>query len=284
VTGGLGPPPFVVLLPILVMIALHSHRVFCGECESGAEAPAIANPEAPPDGRALIDALASRNRAPVLHGGDEYEMPRFAGDFNWADQERVVAAIRRLVGNAQQVWPDIVAHLGDERYCVTYDFDTPARDGPGNLSVGDICKWIISDYLSQAYLWHIPDAGERAYTAFFMPDIARHGNAALKAWCETRRNKKLYELQAEVCEWAVREAAKADGPLSELSDEHRRAVVAGIKGEIAELRESRRPVKSEGFSGKPTESWSLYTLDRIKEMHKSRAEARGRGEEGGGIF
>ena len=209
----------------------------------------------------LVDALASRNAAPSIQpNGGLYRLPGFPKNYDWADQDRVVGAIQRLVHDAEGVWPEIVGHLDDKRYSITYELFDKAT----NLSVGDMCKWIISDYLSQAYFWHIPSKGARPFWGFYMPDVARHGNTALKAWCEARSQKRLYELQIEVCEWAIVEARRKDGPLSELSDERRRAVVAGIKGQVAELRDSKRAVKVDRFGARGAEAWGLYTRDRVE--------------------
>jgi hypothetical protein len=269
----------VTFVLVLDAVIIGSQYTFGDEPASGIKESAVAagaKRKSSPDGAKTIETLASRNHAPVIRGGDQYEIPLFARDYNWADQDRVVAATRELVDHAERRWPEIVAHLDDTRYCITYDFDTPACAMPKNLSVGDVCKWIISDYLSQPYVWHIPQGGEPAYLGFSIPDVARHGNAALKVWCETRSRKRLYELQIEVCEWAAHEAAKRDGPLSELSDERRRAVVAGIKGQIAELCESKRAIKSERFTGRGTEGAGLYSRERVERTNKAGA-AKGEG-------
>ncbi len=148
--------------------------------------------------------------------------------------------------------------------------------GPRNLSVGDVCADIVSDCVSEAYILHIPEGTEEVVKFFNVPDVACHGNLALKKWCESRAKKKLYELQIEMCEWAIPQVAKFD---QQLSSERRRAVVAGIRGQIADLRESKKAVQIEGWGERQpgAEPYGARHFDRKRDDKRSEPNGLGDG-------
>ncbi len=275
-----------ILVSLTATVGLFWGRAAFGEPGSGTEHTDAAAPPAAIGARGitnLVESLASRNPAPRKPPPER--PPVFGKTHSWAEQDRVVGVIKRLVQHAEEAWPELVAHLDDTRYSITYEVD----EVPKNLSVGDVCKWIISDYISQAYFWHLPESSQRVFNIFNVPDVARHGNHALKEWCEARKEKKLFALQVEICRWAIAQVAELadkrdDGivVLDEFSPERRRAVIAGIKGQIAELRESKRAVTVERFGARGPERWGLYTPERIEDTPEAPG-GKGR-TEGGGEF
>lgn len=210
------------------------------------------------ENKKMFEALVSRNHAPVIPFSGQ---SKNAKDFN-AEQSRVLAVAKKLAEHAEELWPQIVAHLDDERYSISYTYFGEDK----NLTVGDVCFWIVSDYLAQAYTWHIPNDFERATRYYLYPEVTTRGNIFLKTWCESRSRKELYELQIEMCEWAVE---KAPQELDEYSSEHRRAIVAALKGQITDLRETKKPLKIEGF-GERSFDTELYHPKEIGNDESNR--------------
>lgn len=196
----------------------------------------------------LVDAIVNHNQPPTIIGGKGAREPLFADDYKWAEQERVEEAVQRLSSHAEEAWSELVRHLDDKRYCITYALFRSAW----NFSVGDICEEIISEHLSEAYYEHVPDS-EMVYSHLHIPAVVREGR--LKSWCEERSRRKLYELQIEMCEWAIRKLPT----VPELSDEDRRNATAAIKRQIETLRKSKKPVLREYFGRGGGEVFTLYT-------------------------
>jgi hypothetical protein len=73
-----------------------------------------------------------------------------------------------------------------------------------------------------------------------LPKIARD-KKQLKAWCEARRERRLYELQIEVCQGAQPEVAKIQSELK-IPDPKRHEWFDAINAKIESLRRSKVPV------------------------------------------
>ena len=152
--------------------------------------------------REIVEALANRNHPPKHVG--EFHEPIFDAKFDWREDERVWDALDLATKHAEEAWPELVKHLNDDRYCVTYEsFSEYTYD----FTVGRVCRVIILRSLSAGYFSGVEWRTKKAYltmeTAGFLRDPK-----TLKAWCEKRRDKKLYELQMEMCEWAKTEIEK----------------------------------------------------------------------------
>jgi len=50
---------------------------------------------------------------------------------------------------------------------------------------------------------------EEVYHRFHLPEIAKD-KKLLQAWCRKNKDKKLYELQIEMCKWAIGEINEFD--------------------------------------------------------------------------
>lgn len=224
------------------------------------------------DTRALVEALANRNAAPAFAGRWHY--PAFDERYDWREYQRVWSAIGALLRHAEHAWPDMVNHLDDDRYCITL-LETDS-DYTYNWTVGDMCRAVIADNLSEAYYRNLKPGLQIVWARLRTPGIARD-KKTLKAWCEERRNKRLYELQIEMCHWAITELQKRDIP--RVSDLRSKAWEAAIEAEIESLRDSEMPVVFRGFG----EQYTLYSPDkaeRSREMYlKEKEEERKKGEE-----
>ncbi len=141
--------------------------------------------------------------------------------------------------HTEQAWPDLVNALDDQRYSVTFTI----HDYPSNWSVGKVCGEIISDYLAQGCYFHpvYDDADGRRWETIMMNPVPRE---SLKQWCQERKNKTLYELQIETCEWAITTIA-ASFPLAS-ADSQRQAIEA-IRAEIKALETTKKPLRPECF-------------------------------------
>ncbi len=241
-----------------------------------------------PDARAMVEALANRNPVPAI---DPDHRPVFAKNYNWPECSRAAHAFHALIDHAEDAWPEMVAHLNDNRYSITYDADS-SSGYTRNWTVGDVCRKIIVGSLAGSYLQHV-HTDKRSYYRLekFLPDKrgSMIGKDILKAWCEERIAKRLYELQIEVCQWAVAEVEK--GGFERVSKSERLEWIAAIKSEIERLKTSRRRSGSKALASRcrytratqANESQSDPVGVRRGSLHRRRAGgATRRQAEGGG--
>ena len=196
------------------------------------------------DARATIEKLVNHNPVPRLVGSAGEARPIFDVTYDWAEYHRVWEAVRELAPKAEALWPELVKHLDDDRYCLTaWTFS----EYPLNLTVGEMCRKLISDCLSQGYFQHLRPNSLVIHGRMYTPSIARD-TKTLEAWCVARSDKPLYELQVEMCGWAIKTLKRsADWP--EVPDSRRRAWIAAIEAEIVSLTKSKRAVPSDWFRG-----------------------------------
>ncbi len=102
------------------------------------------------DFHAMVEALANRNAEPKL---DHKFRPHFGPKYDWSEKGRVWNTVNALIGNAEAAWPELVAHLDDDRYCLTVKtIDAFVY----NWSVGEMCREIVGRNLAEAYFRSIP--------------------------------------------------------------------------------------------------------------------------------
>lgn len=212
------------------------------------------------DAHAMVEALVNHNPAPKI---EKHRSPLFDARYDWAEHKRAWKAIPILVGHAEDVWSELVEHLDDERYCTT----VMAFSGvPYDWSVGDVCRMILSRNLSEAYYRNLKPMSLMVYGRLRRPAVAR--DKEFKSWCEERREKKLYELQIEMCEWAKTEIASPDN-LPRTSQPTRRAWLDAIETEIESLRKSERAVPFGGFG---TEEFTTYNAEWAERIRAGQRE------------
>jgi hypothetical protein len=185
----------------------------------------------------LVKALASKNPSPDAEGNrGSASVPE---NFDWSEQERVWAVIGELMDRSEEVWPELVEHLDDEDYCITIEvFNGAIHDWP----VGIVCQEIIERNLSEAYYRKLEPQSLEVYRKLRSPRF----EIELKDWCEQRKDLKLYELQIEACEWAMKELSK-DDEFPRTSAEQRKEWIASVETEIASLKKSKQAVPYKGF-------------------------------------
>jgi hypothetical protein len=226
----------------------------------------------------LIDAVASRNRPPKL----VQDVPDFPEGYDFKDQERVRAAIWALSqDDSNDLWERLAAHFGDQRYSVSFQSKGEGRSGC-QLDVGVICQAVARGKFKCAYLRHLepektypygPNAwlGFGGHTKDFIPE-SKHfhlhrppqiGNVHdLAAWCLTRKGKPLYELQIEICEWAVKRVEGYD----DVAEKPKKEFVAALQKEIESLNKSKRPVVDHS-------RWASPIADAFCKFYGSRESA-----------
>lgn len=260
----------VVALCVLEVMGQEHDRV-------GKPPPAVSKKtkETVVDAMGLIDALVNHNPAPIMTNPplrfpptEDEGLPLFDKKYDWSEYDRANKAVDSLVAHAEEAWPELLKHFDDKRYCMTYKGDYGQ-----NYSVGDMCEQIVHDYLVEGYSRHLPvlfravSNAEGAHAALQGSRVWWEAGTTRKVWCEKRKGKPLYELQIEMCEWAIARVAK----LKDVSDEERGPFVKAVRAEITRLRQSKKAARFRGFSR--NENFALYNREIAERIRKDRPQA-----------
>lgn len=189
------------------------------------------------DAKQLIDALANHNPKPKLVEtyADGYT-PLFDANYDWREYDRVTKAVRFLKRHAEEVWPELLRHFDDPRYCITVG--TIDIDSATNYTVGQVCQRIVRQWLTAAHERHTHYLilNKLDYWSLHDPKTVK-ASEDLKTWCDARKDKKLYELQIDMCRWAIGQAAKINQ-----EPERREAFIKALQVEIEAIEHTRAPV------------------------------------------
>lgn len=194
---------------------------------------------------ALIDGLASRNQAPDVVDGK----PSFPGDFDWADQERVLTAFRKSGRDGEEtLWEELLKHLDDERYSLTMEFND--SEIGRNYSVGSLCRMLAYKHLAEDVLDHYASV-ERPVRVIkeLWPNLAQ--------WRKAREGKSLYELQIEVCELGLKELPNLM-QLRFLEERRRKRMQMQVESQIDDLKQSKKAA----FFPLVLDSYAFYGKDK----------------------
>jgi hypothetical protein len=179
---------------------------------------------------AMIDSLANRvNTAPTIKQRGPYGPVFFHEDYDYDEQQRVLKALQELNGrDGNELWPRLVAHLDDKRYGFTYEGGAGV---PHNMAVGDLCMRIARGDLEYACLRISPiGAGLNGPRPLVVrPTLGE--DDALGTWCKKRKDKQLYELQIEVCEWRITSPEALQRLSAEQIDEYVKKAKAQIESQ-----------------------------------------------------
>ncbi len=216
------------------------------------------------DSRAMVEALANRNAAPK-HVGTRHE-PIFDSKFDWRENDRAWTALKIVIQNAEAVWPELVSHLDDDRYCVTCKWFSGFTY---DRTVGQACRDVILRNLSCGYFESISRllVYKQPHLALQTPRFLRDP-AKLKAWCEARREKKLYELQIEICEWAATEVADSE-VFEDVNLDMKKGWIAGIEQAAKSLHETKTAVHWNGFGLEEAIPYSKESAEAIRKRYPS---------------
>ena len=224
----------------------------------------------------LIDAIASRNEAPKLVGEERFAYPSFPEKFDWDDEKRVQKAAWALAqDDSNDLWGCLVKHFHDKRYSGTCQID---ENHPWNYEVGTICVFIARNKLCCAHLLHLEPGKTRHYggptfnlvsedSRDFLPDSLQRKlhyaphlqeTDALAKWYHAREGEPLYELQIEVCEWAVDNVENASGA----AEKPKKDFVADVRKEIESLKRNKTPVVDHSPWASPMSApnWKFYSI------------------------
>ena len=225
----------------------------------------------------LVDAVASHNKAPKLVGEKRFAYPIFPEKFDWNDQSRVRAAAWALAQDgSNDLWGCLVEHFHDTRYSATCELD---ECYPDNYTVGDICANIAKNKLLCAYLRHLEPGGTSHYggptfnsvsedTRDFLPNSVQRDlhyvpylcdTDKLAAWYRARKGKPLYEIQIEVCEWAIKKVEDAHG----VADKPKKTFIAAVRNEVEFLKKNKKPIVDPSTWSSPMSDgyWKFYTRE-----------------------
>jgi hypothetical protein len=176
---------------------------------------------------ALVESLASPNSPPKLvREGELGHLESVPKGYDLAAQDQIWQACEKLLSKGVAAFPELVVHVGDKRYSMTFSADwEEARHDNGymNVSVGEICKDVI---LAQVYA-AFPEHAIRDETAVARPSywiFNPRDPASVAKWWRDRSGRTLVELQREGLQRAVdrerkrgfsdlREEAQVLGPL-----------------------------------------------------------------------
>jgi hypothetical protein len=139
---------------------------------------------------ALVESLASPNaepqRAEPEKGNRHGFFKQFPADYDHAAQKRVLEAVDGLVKEGVAAFPELVAHMNDNRYSCTEK--RPMSDS--NHSVGYVCREILErqTYAHEDYL----KEGLAVYLA--------HPDTRWPEWVNEHKGRTLQGVQLEATE------------------------------------------------------------------------------------
>jgi hypothetical protein len=188
-----------------------------------------------------VNELATKNSPHIIYGRPPREKARKGSIHLPEESQRIHAKVRELAERCEFVWRDLVSHLTDNRHCGVVGMDAGY---PRNWTVGDVCQELIGRSLSAPYYQHLPRT-KRNYHRFYIPQFAKD-RAQLKQWCEERKNRKLYELQMEACEWAIHVIEAKNDFDPGLGEQQTRDVCNKIRTTLGELKRTRTAIDAEG--------------------------------------
>jgi hypothetical protein len=186
-----------------------------------------------------VDVIASKNK-PTLGQSPLIKLPP---NYDFDEQKRVWAEVNGLFDDAESIWAELVEHLDDQRYSLTMTSNVSGRSY--EWTVGDICHEIVARNLTQGYYESLKPKSFDRYRTLRNPTFLNRPE--VKRWCQERKDKKLQELQVEVCELTVIALASDDHLARALSTEDRKSCVKSINGAAAELRRAKTATLYKGF-------------------------------------
>lgn len=205
----------------------------------------------------LIDALANHNHAPKLVGLTGRDAPVFGESYKWDEEARVHQAFKELwKRNSGELWPNLMSHADDSRYAFTWldDEDEIVL----TESVGSLCKRIAHDDMTWPYMMFIPGYGGDFNAAPYHRLEYPKELEDLKAWYRKRAGKPLYELQIEMCQWAIATTRSS----TDVGEKPKARFIQQVDGQIQELAKTKKPFVRERWH---SEIYRWYIADPAKK-------------------
>lgn len=223
----------------------------------------------------LIESLANGNEKPKIvkvSSGISIDSPLFPENYDWNEDKRVLHAFNALAAqDCDDVWRRLVKRIDDERYALNYADNNRAKQ----FSVGDLCRLIAEGDLLRTYEQFV-ELGQPGTTKRKIAGALAGPTELddLKAWAHARKGKPLYELQIELCEWAVETMRDVEAA----SDTVKKEFIGKVQTQIVELRNNKKPVIRGTFMlGEQFEWYNAKRARKIREKYaaKQRTERRG---------
>jgi hypothetical protein len=189
------------------------------------------------DWDALVGSLKSQRPAPRLR--EHHRRTDAPANFDFKEQSRILGVTDKLVRNVEAAWPSLADNIDNPAYCLTLHEDY-STETSRNYSVGQICELILLESLTAAHLPHQPGtiaAWQKLRWPAILPE--KRDTTALKEWFRKQgeRGQPLYELQIELCEWAIEKI-----PAMASNEEDKTESIRGLEREIQKLKKTKLPV------------------------------------------
>ncbi len=190
--------------------------------------------------RNLVEKLVSPNEPPRLSdkGKPQRSPPPFPPNYDIGAQKGICNAINLLVASGQTDFPDLVAHLDDNRYSLTWN---PYGSGCGNYSVSLVCYFILSEQIDvyQDCIIAVDGATLAVDLSYVYQHLSDKDNRDL--WLAEHREQDLWKIQREAIQWllASEKTFIANGDLQEGNVDAKM-----LRERIKSLEASHQPIPS----------------------------------------
>lgn len=158
---------------------------------SAEDRPPLSNAEI----QALVERLASPNKAPRMDVGDNdgvQSMPIYSASFKHEAQEAVARAEAELIAQGPTAFPQLIAQVGDKRYCLT---ELREKNWWANVTVGQVCRQIVARQVEVFEpLLSFPPPG-RNWIPYHVEGV--------KEWWKENQGRSLRDMQLAGAKWAV---------------------------------------------------------------------------------
>jgi hypothetical protein len=180
------------------------------------------------------------------------------------------------------LWQRLFEHLDDNRYSFALGEEGLWAE---LWPVGGICRIMARNQMKCAYLQYLvpgktmPMGGDssnfvRDGSNEFLPhelqlelhqprqlgerfDLDPPGSDAFRSWCKERKGKLLFELQIEMCEWAVKVVENA----KDVPEEPKNNFLESVRKQIEVLKTTKTPVVDHSVFASPIYRNEAYPFD-----------------------
>ena len=149
----------------------------------------------------LIEQLASKTPPPYTNNADD--IPReieFKAYSRYCTPE-VESAIQRLRELGPPIYPEVIKHLGDERYSYSQISAAWLNHNVGSAIIDVLCD---GHYMHSGYKFRAVPKGDGSYLSF--EDYLR--GREIEKWAQWASNKTKLEIQEDFIQWCVLEEEK----------------------------------------------------------------------------
>lgn len=208
----------------------------------------------------LVDDLANRNKPPkVVDAPRLGRVPLFPENFDWNEQNRVLLALEKVHRDkSDELWEELLRGIEDWRYSLTI---INIVDEPEDICVGTFCARLAHCRLMNVVTRHLPVTWHpKVGKPPRIVESVAFDSVPWMEWRQKRKDKRLYELQIELCEEALAKLRKAQ----DIPQDQKVAAQKAIEGEVGRLRKNKSPIVGECSDG-----LDCYTPEMAKKYRKA---------------